>query len=169
MRTARATKAVTVSQHKCPSGPYRPRCRAAKRGQEELRGSFLFLLFFLFLFCPPEEEEPMPCHALHAAHSASETSSLAWILRWMSCITRSFLSCTFLSSSSFFFFLSAAFKSQRTDVLSRPSPPASNGTERRGTPASGHRGATDNPCGSATSARGAGRTRGGRVFGPRGA
>ena len=42
-------------------------------------------------------------------------------------------------------------------ALSMPSPPASNGTKRRGTPASEHRGAADNPCGSATSSRGAGR------------
>ena len=71
------------------------------------------------------------------------------------------------SSSSSFFFLSAAFKSQRTEVLSRPSPPASNSSERRGTPASGHRGAADNPCGSATSARSAGRDRELAVFCPR--
>ena len=108
----------------------------------------------------------MPRHAFHAAHSASVTASSARTLRWISCITRSFLTCTFLSSSSSSF-LSAAFKSQRTEVLSMPSPPASNGTERRGTPASGHRGAADNPCGSATSAKGAGRVPELAVFYPR--
>ena len=70
------------------------------------------------------------------------------------------------SSSSLCRALSSSFRSQRTVVLSVPSRPASDGTERRGAPASGHRGAADNPCGSETSSRGSGRVPGGRVFGP---
>ena len=54
-------------------------------------------------------------------------------------------------------------------VSSMPSRPTSNGTERRGTPASWHRGAADNPCGSATSSRGSGRVPGSGGFGRRGA
>ena len=79
------------------------------------------------LFFPPEEEEPMPRHVLHAAHSASVTGRSARILRWIFSISSCFLSS---SSSS----LCAAWRRNFTVRASTVSAAvsASNGVERRG-------------------------------------
>ena len=103
-----------MSRHQCPSGPYRPRCRAAKRGQEELRGSFLFLLFFLFLLEPEEEEARSSDRSADASdsillNSASERRQAGTANRVSISLTSACRLCRLIRSFSFAAISTSAF------------------------------------------------------------
>ena len=95
----------------------RCRRRARPRGQEEVRGVRLFLLFFLFLLFPAEDDEEaagaIPIHCLHAERSAADSGRSAWTLLLSSSI---FFSCSAASISSFSFFI-FAFSSSSSNFL----------------------------------------------------